>query len=171
MRESLLVQISNHPDPHPRAAEVVEGHLEALEKQKLREIEKALKISDTALKEVVAFLRTLDPLPGSSFSREVARYVVPDVQVTLRDGEFIILLNDEMIPVLGVNPLFETIAREKSADTSSPRVRPRERAGRPLVHPHHRPEESHAAEGRAGPSWSSSATSSCGGPSTCGPSP
>jgi membrane fusion protein (multidrug efflux system) len=36
----------------------------------------------------------------------VARYVVPDVQVVLQDGEFVILLNDEMIPVLGINPLF-----------------------------------------------------------------
>jgi RNA polymerase sigma-54 factor len=119
MRESLLVQIRNHPDPHPRAAEVVEGHLEALEKQRLREIEKALKISGAILREVTAFLRTLEPLPGRSFSRDVARYVVPDVQVTLRDGEFTILLNDEMIPVLGINPLFEKIAREKSGDSSA----------------------------------------------------
>jgi RNA polymerase sigma-54 factor len=119
VRESLLVQIRNHPDPHPRAAEVVEGHLEALEKQRLREIEKALRISGAVLREVTAFLRTLDPLPGRSFSRDVARYVVPDVQVTLRDGEFTILLNDEMIPVLGINPLFEKIAREKSEDSSA----------------------------------------------------
>ncbi len=119
VRESLLVQIRLHPDPHPRAAEVVEGHLEALEKQKLKEIEKALKISEAELREVVAFLRTLDPLPGRSFSRDVARYVVPDLQVVMRDGEFTILLNDEMIPVLGVNPLFEKLAREKTADAKA----------------------------------------------------
>lgn len=119
VRESLLVQIRLHPDPHPRAAEVVEGHLEALEKQKLKEIEKALKISEAELREVVAFLRTLDPLPGRSFSRDVARYVVPDLQVVMRDGEFTILLNDEMIPVLGVNPLFERLAREKTADAKA----------------------------------------------------
>jgi len=119
VRESLLVQIRNTAEPHPRAAEVVESHLEALEKQKLRDIEKAMKISAAELREVVAFLRTLDPMPGRSFSRDVPRYVVPDVQVTLRDGEFGILLNDEMIPVLGINPLFERIGREKSADLAA----------------------------------------------------
>jgi RNA polymerase sigma-54 factor len=119
VRESLLVQIRNTAEPHPRAAEVVESHLEALEKQKLRDIEKAMKISSAELREVVAFLRTLDPMPGRSFSRDVPRYVVPDVQVTLRDGEFAILLNDEMIPVLGINPLFERIGREKSADLAA----------------------------------------------------
>ena len=35
------------------------------------------------------------------------------MQVTLHEGEFVIILNDEMIPVLGINPLFEDMARRK----------------------------------------------------------
>ena len=44
--------------------------------------------------------------------------MLPDVQVTLQDGEFVIMLNDEVIPVLGINPLFEEMAkgREKTKD-------------------------------------------------------
>ena len=67
VRESLLAQIRLHPHPHPRAAEVVERWLEPLEKQRLREIERGMRISETALKEIVAFIRTLDPLPGPQF--------------------------------------------------------------------------------------------------------
>jgi RNA polymerase sigma-54 factor len=114
MRESLLVQIRHHPSPHPRAAEVVEHWLEALEKQHLREIEKGMRIPEARLKEVVAFIRTLDPLPGRGYSRDVPRYVLPDVQVRLHEGEFVIILNDEMIPVLGINPMFEDMARRKA---------------------------------------------------------
>jgi RNA polymerase sigma-54 factor len=114
MRESLLVQIRHHPSPHPRAAEVVEHWLPALEKQRLREIEKGMRISEAKLKEIAAFIRTLDPLPGRSFSRDVIRYVLPDVQVRLIEGEFVIILNDEMIPVLGINPLFEEMAKKRS---------------------------------------------------------
>jgi RNA polymerase sigma-54 factor len=121
VRESLLVQIRLHPDPHPRAAEVVENWFEALEMQHLREIEKGMHIGETALREIVAFIRTLDPLPGRTITRDVTRYVHPDVQVVLRDGEFVIVLNDEMIPVLGINPLFERMGRaraqEKDAQT------------------------------------------------------
>jgi RNA polymerase sigma-54 factor len=113
VRESLLVQIRLHPDPHPRAAEVVGSHFEQLEQQKLKEIEKAMRIGEATLKEIVAFIRTLDPLPGRNYSRDVPRWVLPDVQVTLQDGEFVILLNDEMIPVLGISPLFEEMARNK----------------------------------------------------------
>jgi RNA polymerase sigma-54 factor len=114
VKESLLVQIRAHPEPHPRAAELVRDHLEELEKQKLRDIEKQMKISESQLREVVAFVRTLDPLPGRNYSREVPRYVAPDVQVVLQDGELVIVLNDEMIPVLGVNPLFEDMAKDKT---------------------------------------------------------
>jgi RNA polymerase sigma-54 factor len=118
VRESLLVQIRRHPSPHPRAAELVENWFPDLEKQKLREIEKGMRISEARLKEITAFVRTLDPLPGRSYSRDVIRYVLPDVQVTLHDGEFVIILNDEVIPVLGVNPLFEEMAggKEKAKD-------------------------------------------------------
>ncbi len=118
VRESLLVQIRLHPQAHPRAAELVEGWLDQLEKQRLREIEKGMKVSEAALKEIVAFLRTLDPLPGRNYSRDVTRYVVPDVQVVLQDGEFVILLNDEMIPVLGINPMFAEMSKRKGGQKS-----------------------------------------------------
>jgi RNA polymerase sigma-54 factor len=122
VRESLLVQIRRSPNPHPRAEELVENWLEVLEKQRLREIEKGMRVSEPVLKEIVAFIRTLDPLPGRNFSRDVVRYVLPDVQVILQDGEFVIILNDEMIPVLGLNPLFEDMARRKK-DARDPKTR------------------------------------------------
>ncbi len=141
VRESLLVQIRRHPNPHPRARAVVENWLEALEKQHLREIEKGLRITESALKDVIAFIRTLDPLPGRNYSRDVVRYVLPDVQVLLQDGEFVIILNDEIIPVLGINPLFEKMARRgpRRQGPQDAAVRHAEPPGCPLVHPHHRP--------------------------------
>jgi RNA polymerase sigma-54 factor len=81
-----------------------------------------MRISEATLKEIAAFLRTLDPLPGRSYSRDVTRYVLPDVQVMLHEGEFVILLNDEMIPVLGINPLFAEMARDKGR-TKDPKTR------------------------------------------------
>ena len=122
VQESLLVQIRNHPAPHLQAVEVVEHWFTELEKQRLREIEKGMRISEARLKEIVSFIRTLDPLPGRSFSRDVIRYVLPDVQVTLHEGEFVIILNDEMIPVLGVNPLFEEMAK-KRGEARDPKTR------------------------------------------------
>ena len=122
VRESLLAQIRKHPHPHSRAMELVENWLEALEKQHLREIEKGMHVTEAVVKEIMAFIRTLDPLPGRNFSREVVRYVLPDVQVVLQDGEFVIVLNDEMIPVLGINPLFAEMSRRKG-ESKDPKTR------------------------------------------------
>jgi RNA polymerase sigma-54 factor len=43
--------------------------------------------------------------------------VVPDVQVLKKEGEFVIVLNDEEIPVLGINPFFMKISDEKNGET------------------------------------------------------
>jgi RNA polymerase sigma-54 factor len=108
-RESLTVQIRHHDAPAPHAAAVVEGHLDALERGRLDEIAHALDIPVGAVHEVLAFVRTLEPLPGRNFPSEPTRYVVPDVIVRMHDGELAIILNEEVIPVLGVDSFFERI--------------------------------------------------------------
>jgi RNA polymerase sigma-54 factor len=115
IRESLEVQVRLHPSPHPRALDAL-AHFELLEHQRYREVERQLKVREEELAAILAFIRTLDPLPGSHYGREGPRYVVPDAAVVVRDGEFSIVTNDETLPVLGVNPELETMAKEKSGD-------------------------------------------------------
>lgn len=115
VRESLEVQVRHHPDPHPRALEALQ-HFELLEHQRYREVERLMKVREDELAAILAFIRTLDPLPGRHYSREGPRYVVPDAAVVVQDGEFVIVINDEALPVLAVNPEFEAMAKEKSGD-------------------------------------------------------
>jgi RNA polymerase sigma-54 factor len=112
-RESLLAQIANHPDAVPGAYEVVENHLEALEREKYKEIARKLRIGVPEVERIKGFLHELDPMPGRSFSGEQPRYVVPDIRIKVQDGELHILLNDEDIPVLGVNSFYEALAKDK----------------------------------------------------------
>jgi len=44
------------------------------------------------------------------FSTEEPRYVIPDLSVERKDGQFVIVMNDEEIPVLGISPLFAEVA-------------------------------------------------------------
>jgi RNA polymerase sigma-54 factor len=111
--ESLLVQIANHPAAVPGAYEVVEHHLEALEREKYKEIARKLRIGVAEVERIKGFLHELDPMPGRRYSGEQPRYVVPDLRVKVQDGELHILLNDEDIPVLGVNSFYESLAKDK----------------------------------------------------------
>jgi RNA polymerase sigma-54 factor len=115
IRESLEVQVRLHPAPHPRALDAL-AHFDLLEHQRYREVERLMKVREEELAAILAFIRTLDPLPGSHYGREGPRYVVPDAAVVVRDGEFSIVTNDETLPVLGVNPDLEAMAKEKSGD-------------------------------------------------------
>jgi len=111
--ESLLVQIANHPAAVPGAYEVVEHHLEALEREKYKEIARKLHIGVPEVEAIKRFLHELDPMPGRRFSGEQPRYVVPDIRIKVQDGELHILLNDEDIPVLGVNSFYESLVKDK----------------------------------------------------------
>ena len=108
-RESLIVQIRYHEAPAAHAAAVVEAHLAALERGRFEEIARALDITVAEVHAVLAFVRTLEPLPGRNFQSGPTHYVVPDVIVRTEDGEPVIVLNDEVIPELRVDRFFERL--------------------------------------------------------------
>ncbi|MBN2738259.1 MAG: RNA polymerase factor sigma-54 [Spirochaetales bacterium] len=111
-KEALLIQIANHPHPVAQADKIVKDYMEMVEKGKYKEICSKLKIKLEDFDEILAFLSTLDPLPGRNFTNDVPKYVIPDVMVRLKDGEFVIILNDEEIPVLGINPFFNDLSHD-----------------------------------------------------------
>ena len=111
--ESLLVQARNSPNPHPLAETLIANHMALLEKGKTAEIARKIKTDKEDVEAALSFIRTLDPLPGRNYASDV-QYVVPDISVQLRDGEFVIILNDEEVPVLGINAFFTEINKDKS---------------------------------------------------------
>jgi RNA polymerase sigma-54 factor len=112
-RESILVQAMLIPDAPPHALAIVRDHIDLLEHGKHQEIQKRLKMTEAELDAVLAFIKALNPFPGRQYSAEETRYVTPDVQVKLKDGEFVIIINDEEIPVIGINPFFNRLYEEK----------------------------------------------------------
>jgi RNA polymerase sigma-54 factor len=61
-------------------------------------------VGRAGLDELIAELRTLDPKPGLAFAHEPVRTLVPDVFVRAGpDGDWIVELNDEVLPRLIVN--------------------------------------------------------------------
>ncbi len=126
-RESLVVQARLDPAAPPAAIEILAGHIELLEKGKHAEIQKRLKLGERELAAALSFIKGLAPFPGRAYSNEEARYVIPDLLVKLKDDDFVIVLNDEEIPVLGIDPFFDRLA-ERKAGGKAGGSRPDERA-------------------------------------------
>ncbi len=105
-RESLLAQAALDPDCPPEVPELVREHLQALERGKRAEVARKMRMDEERMEAVLDYLRSLNPFPGRQYSNEETVYVVPDLMVKPKDGSFVIILNDEEIPVLGLDPDF-----------------------------------------------------------------
>ncbi|MDP3130339.1 MAG: RNA polymerase factor sigma-54, partial [Bacillota bacterium] len=109
-RESLLVQASQDPTAPAAAIWILHDHIDLLEKGRHAEIQKRLKLDERELKKALSFIKALAPFPGRAYSTEEPRYVIPDLMVKLKDDDFVIVLNDEEFPVLGIDPFFDRLA-------------------------------------------------------------
>lgn len=117
-RESLRVQAELLPAAHPGIIDALD-YLEQLERGKIAEVARKLNRSEAEVQVIFEQIKELSPFPGRRFASDNTRYVVPDVQVVKKEGEFVIILNDEEIPVLGLNPFFMKISGEKGEDKSA----------------------------------------------------
>ncbi|MDR2629634.1 MAG: RNA polymerase factor sigma-54 [Spirochaetaceae bacterium] len=113
--ESLRVQAALLPDA-PEGIEEVLDCLELLEKGKFAEVAKKTDRTEEEVRAIFGRIRELSPFPGRQFATEDTRYVIPDIQVLRKEGEFVIILNDEEIPVLGINPFFMKISDKRQGE-------------------------------------------------------
>jgi len=68
----------------------------------------------------VDVVKHFDPLPGAKYGSAKPQYVTPDVYVLKVDGEYKVILDDDGIPRLRINPLYRRMLEEKentSAET------------------------------------------------------
>ena len=119
-KESLIVQTRLAEDAPEYTVQILENFLEPLEKGRFKEIAKSLKIRENNVADALDFIKTLNPFPGRQFAPENTRYVIPDLLIKVSEGELVIKLNEEEIPVLGISPSFEDLSAEDfSGDKSA----------------------------------------------------
>lgn len=114
--ESLLAQVTVLGDDYPFAEAIIRDHLNLVEKEKAKEIAKKLKTDEDEVLATIDFIKTLSPYPGRVFSADEIRFVTPDLLIKSKDGDFVIVLNDEEIPVLGIDPFFSELSGAKTAE-------------------------------------------------------
>jgi len=114
-KESLRVQARLLPDA-PEGMEQVLDHLELLERNRISEVAKKTKHSEDEIKLILERIKELSPFPGRQFDTGDTKYVTPDLLVLRKEGEFVLVLNDEEIPVLGINPFFMKISDGKDGE-------------------------------------------------------
>ncbi len=135
-REALAVQArllrTGHRDEALEAAiAILEGHVHLLEKGRpdalvkalAREPIEGLSVDLETAEDVYEIVRSLDPFPGRAYDTSPGAFVVPDVIVRKTEEGYSVSINDEEIPVLGVNPFFMELEGESGGDPESKTAR------------------------------------------------
>jgi len=94
---------------------IIDDYLEDVAVNRVRRIAKALGTDEELVRSAIGTLKTLNPRPAGAFSPGIApAYVTPDVAVRRFDGEWLIIPNNEVLPILRVSPQYRSMLREQS---------------------------------------------------------
>lgn len=107
LRECLLMQCQNLEGEDGKwVTQILRQQMEDLEKHDFKKIAKALGVSVDRVLELEKTIHQLDPKPGRAYSSEQPQYITPDVFVYKRNGEYVVVLNEDGMPKLNISPLY-----------------------------------------------------------------
>jgi RNA polymerase sigma-54 factor len=79
---------------------IVSQHLHLLQKRDVKDLARAVQITQNEAHAGIEFIRTLDPRPGRQYNREQTRLIEPDVVFVKRGAEWEVAMNEEDLPSL-----------------------------------------------------------------------
>jgi RNA polymerase sigma-54 factor len=98
------------------AIQIVDRHLRALQLKQHKEIGKALGRPIEAVQAALEFIRTLDPRPGLRYNKVQPRLIEPDVAFVKHGDEWLVVMNDEDLPTLRLNPAYKRLLTKETND-------------------------------------------------------
>ena len=109
------------------AIAVVDNHLRGLQNKQYKEIAKAIGRPVEAVQTALDYIRTLDPRPGLRYNKVTARLIEPDVAFVKHGDEWLVMMNDDDLPQLRLNPAYRKLITRDGANEKSTRDYVKER--------------------------------------------
>src|SRR5581483_6755452 len=109
------------------AIAVVDQHLRGLQNKQHKEIAKAIGRPVEAVQQALDYIRTLDPRPGLRYNKVQARLIEPDVAFVKHGDEWLVIMNDEDLPQLRLNPAYKKLVTRDGTNDKNTRDYVKER--------------------------------------------
>lgn len=114
LQECLLIQVNQLGIKNPLLEKIIVHHLEDLARGRYSRLAQQLGVDVQQIQQAADVLKTLDPKPGRNFSTpNDVRYIVPDVVVEKVDGEYVVLVNDSLLPRLTISPTYRAVISQQ----------------------------------------------------------
>jgi len=101
------------------AIAIVDQHLRAVQNKAHKEIAKAIGRPAEAVQQALDYIRTLDPRPGLQYNKGQARLIEPDVAFIKHGDEWLVLMNDDDLPQLRLNPAYKKLLTRDTNDKNT----------------------------------------------------
>ncbi|WP_205694354.1 RNA polymerase factor sigma-54 [Clostridium manihotivorum] len=121
LKECLKLQLMKKGMLDDILDSIVNEHLEDIAENKYNIIAKKFSISVQDAQRYGDLIKTLEPKPSRGFyTGDEERFIIPDAEIRKLNDEFIIIMNEKVLPSLTINPLYkEIIYQSKDKDAES----------------------------------------------------
>jgi RNA polymerase sigma-54 factor len=116
LRECLLLQVRHLGMEGSLVESILRDHLKDLETRRYKQIARALGVEIQDILLAAKIIASFDPKPGHVFGQEDVHYISPDIFVYKIGDDYVVMLNDEGLPMLRINPFY---AEGKAKDLDS----------------------------------------------------
>ena len=120
LKECLLIQLRQFDQEKQKvqkAKELIDGYFDILAIHDYKQLMKKLKLTEKELGEIIGFIQTMNPRPGSHINNTRTEYIIPDVNVEKENNKWVVRINKGAIPNLRVNSEYKKMI--KRADNST----------------------------------------------------
>ncbi len=114
IKEALLYQLeySIANELTFKALDLLKNHFDFMLERKDKKIAKEMNISVDEVKELIDYIGKYNPYPGRPFSSGEIQYIIPDVIIYRLDGEFVLKINENIIPQLVISDYMKKMYKE-----------------------------------------------------------
>ncbi len=119
LRECLLIQARSLERPNQLAIRILEEDFDLLQSRKIETLARKIRatLGDTQI--AVHLISTLNPKPGQIFGGSDTVYIAPDIFIFRVGNDYSIILNDDGLPRLKINSLFQKELHNGSSSSST----------------------------------------------------
>ncbi len=98
------------------AMAIVDQHLRAVQNKQYKEIARAIGRPMEVIPAALEYIRTLDPRPGARYNNVQPRLIEPDVAFVKHGDEWLVMMNDDGVPQLRLNPAYKRLLNRETQD-------------------------------------------------------
>ncbi|MCR6513965.1 MAG: RNA polymerase factor sigma-54 [Clostridium chrysemydis] len=110
IKECLLIQLDKLALDDEIMVEIVNNHLEDIANNKYGDIAKKFSISPREAQRYGDVVKKLEPKPSRGFyTGEEVKFIIPDAAIREFNDEYVIIMNDSVIPKLSISNTYKTI--------------------------------------------------------------